>query len=120
MRAAPLSQTLVNMRAPVAGPLTVNPADIKVQAKHLGDLDKIHALLSALNDPYASKNIGTLVGNIPILAARCIHKAASRSSKIEINSLNHAINLIGNRGLESELFDLLEDLTMLKSKLENT
>jgi hypothetical protein len=116
---APLSQTLVNMRAPVAGPLTVNPADIKVQAKHLGELDKIHALLSALNDPYASKNIGNLVGKIQILAARCIHRAASRSSKIEINSLDHAITLIGNRGLESELFDLLEDLTMLKSKLDN-
>jgi len=119
LRAAPLSQTLVNMRAPVAGPLTVDPADIKVQAKHLGELDKIHELLRALNDPYASKNIGNLVGRISILAARCIHRATSRSRRIEINSLDHAINLIGNRGLESELFDLLEDLTMLKSKLEN-
>ena len=108
------------MRAPVAGPLTVDPADIKVQAKHLNDLDKIHELLRALNDPYAAKNIGTLVGRIPILASRIIFKAASRSSKVEINSIDHAINLIGNRGLESELFDLLEDLTMLKSKLENT
>jgi len=26
----------------------------------LNDLGKIHELLSALNDPYASKNIGTL------------------------------------------------------------
>lgn len=107
------------MRAPGAGPLTVDPADIKVQPKHLNDLDKIHELLRALNDPYASKNIGTLVGKVQILAQRCIFKAASRSSKIEINSLDHAINLIGNRGLESVLFDLLEDLTMLKSKLDN-
>ncbi len=108
------------MRAPVAGPLTMDPADTKVQAKHLNELDKIHELLRALNDPYASKNIGNLVGRIPILAARCVQKAASRSTKIQINSLDHAINLIGNRGLESELFDLLEDLTMLKSKLDNT
>lgn len=108
------------MRAPVGGPLTVDPAEIKVQAKHLDELDKIHELLRALNDPYASKNIGTLVGKIKILALRCIHRAASRSTKIEISSLDHAINLIGNRGLESELFDLLEDLTMLKSKLDNT
>jgi hypothetical protein len=107
------------MRAPAAGPLTVDPADIKVQAKHLKELDKIHELLRALNDPYASKNIGTLVGKIQILAARCVHRATSRSSKIEINSLEHAITLIGNRGLESELFDLLEDLTVLKSKLDN-
>ena len=108
------------MRAPVAGPLTVDPADIKVQPKHLKDLDKIHELLRALNDPYAAgKNIGNLVGKIPILVARCVHRAASRSSKIEINSIDHAITLIGNRGLESVLFDLLEDLTMLKSKLDN-
>ena len=108
------------MRAPVAGPLKVDPADTKVQPKHLKDLDKIHELLRALNDPYAAgKNVGNLVGKIPILVARCIHRAASRSSKIEINSLDHAITLIGNRGLESELFDLLEDLTMLKSKLDN-
>ena len=88
------------MRAPVAGPLTVDPAEIKVQAKHLKELDKIHELLRALNDPYASKNIGVLVGKIEILATRCIFRATSRSRKIEILSLEHAINLIGNRGLE--------------------
>jgi hypothetical protein len=108
------------MRVPVSGPLGVDPTQIKVQAKHLQELDRIHELLHALNDPYASKNIGSLVARIPILAARCVAKAASRSSKIEINSLDHAITLIGNRGLESVLFDLLEDLTMFKSKLENT
>ena len=107
------------MRAPAAGPIVIDPADIKVQAKHLKDLEKIHELLRALNDPYASKNIGVLVTRIPILAARCIAKAASRSSKIEINSLDHAITLIGNRGLESALFDLLEDLTLFKSKLDD-
>jgi hypothetical protein len=107
------------MRVPITGPIVVDPVDTKVQAKHLKDLDKIHELLRALNDPYASKNIGALVARIPILAARCVAKAASRSSKIEINSLDHAITLIGNRGLESTLFDLLEDLTMFKSKLDN-
>ena len=97
----------------------MDPADIKVQEKHLDELDKIHELLRALNDPYASKNIGTLVGKIRILALRCIRRASSRSSKAQVNSLDHAITLIGNRGLESELFDLLEDLTMLKSNLDN-
>jgi len=107
------------MRAQASGPLTVDPSDTKVQAKHLKDLDKIHELLSALNDPYASKNIGALVTRIPILAARCVAKAGARSSKIEINSLDHAITLIGNRGLETVLFELLEDLTMFKSKLDD-
>jgi hypothetical protein len=109
------------MRPPVSGRLAVAPADIKVQPKHLEELDRIHKLLHAMNDPYAAgRNIDALVAQIPILAARCIHRASSRSSKIEITSLQHAIALIGNRGLEAELLDLLEDLTIAKSKLENT
>lgn len=107
------------MRVPVSGSMKADPAATTVQAKHLKDLDRIHELLRALNDPYASKNIGSLVSKIPILAARCVAKAASRSTKIEISSLDHAITLIGNRGLESVLFDLLEDLTMFKSTLDN-
>lgn len=108
------------MRPPVSG-LAVDPADIKVQPKHLAELDRIHQLLRAMNDPYAAgRNIDTLVAQIPILAARCVHRASSRSSKIEITSLQHAIALIGNRGLEAELLDLLEDLTIAKSKLEDT
>ena len=39
------------MRASMTGPIVVDPADTKVQAKHLKDLDKIHELLRALNDP---------------------------------------------------------------------
>lgn len=109
------------MRAPVAGGLTVDPEEIKVQPKHLGDLDRIHDLLRAMNDPYAGqRNIGALVAQIPILAARCVHRARSRSTKVEINSVEHAIALIGNRGLEAELLDLLEDLTIAKSKLDNS
>jgi hypothetical protein len=102
------------------GRLTVDPASTKVQAKHLRELDKIQELLRAMNDPYAAgRNIDKLVAQIPILAARCVHRATSRSAKIEVNSLEHAIALIGNRGLEAELLDLLEDLTIAKSKLES-
>jgi hypothetical protein len=108
------------MRAPVPGRPSVSPQEIKVEAKHLDELDRIHALLRAMNDPYAAgRNIGSLVAQIPILAARCLNRATTRSSKIEINSLEHAITLIGNRGLEAELLDLLEDLTIAKSKLDN-
>jgi len=48
-----------------------------------------------------------------------VAKASSRSSKIEINSLDTRLHVIGNRGLETVLFELLEDLTMFKSKLDN-
>jgi hypothetical protein len=81
--------------------------------EHLKDLSNIHALLTPLNDPYA--NIGRLVSAIPVLAARCAGRAIQRS-KLEINSIDHALTLIGNKGLESELLTLLEDLTILNAE----
>lgn len=84
--------------------------------EHLKDLRKIQELLSALNDPYA--NITRLVDSIPVLAARVVQSALNRSPKIEIYKIDHALTLIGNKGLEFELFTLLEDLTVLKSEQE--
>jgi hypothetical protein len=101
------------------GSLHVDPEEIKVSPEHLGELEKIHDLLRELNDPYAAgRSVGALIAKIPILAARCVHRAQSRSSKIEVQSLTQALSLIGNRGLEAELLDLLEDLTVAKDKLE--
>lgn len=97
------------------GPLRVSRNDCRVRREHLKDLGKIHELLTALNDPYA--NIGKLVAAIPVLAARCVVLAGDRS-KQDINSIDHALTLIGNKGLESELLTLLEDLTILKAEIE--
>lgn len=90
--------------------------DSRARPEHLKDLGKIQELLQALNDPYA--NIGKLVTGIPVLAARCAQRAQSRSPKLEVNSIDHALTLIGNKGLEAELLQLLEDLTILKSEQE--
>lgn len=98
-----------------SGPLRVSRDDCRVRPQHLKDLPKIQDLLTALNDPYA--NIGKLVAAIPVLAARCVLLAGERS-KLEINSIDHALTLIGNKGLESELLTLLEDLTVLKAESE--
>jgi hypothetical protein len=103
------------MRINPGGPLRANPNDCRVRSEHLKDLDKIHQLLSALNDPYA--NIGKLVASIPVLAARCVSRASQRS-KVELTSIDHALTLIGNKGLESELLTVLEDLTILKAEEE--
>jgi hypothetical protein len=104
---------------PSLRPLQADQLDIKVKPQHLKELGKIQELLKALNDPYAAgQRVDRLVENIPILAARCLHRAISRSSKVQISSLDHAIRLIGNRGLEAELLGLLEDLTIAKSELE--
>lgn len=98
----------------------VDPTECKITLKHLADLPKIMDLLSALNDPLAGgRNVGKLVQKIPVLAARLVDRALSRSSKKQISSLDQAINMLGNRGLESELLQLLEDLTIKKSEAED-
>ncbi|HXK20535.1 MAG TPA: hypothetical protein VNG33_22145 [Polyangiaceae bacterium] len=108
------------MRTSPDGFLVVDPAECKITVKHLSELPKITALLQALNDPLAGgKNVGKLVTTIPVLAARVVERALSQSRKKEIYSIDQAINMVGNRGIESELLSLLEDLTIKKSEAED-
>jgi hypothetical protein len=100
--------------------LIVDPAECKVTIQHLSELPKITELLHALNDPLAGgRGVGKLVQKIPVLAARLVERALSQSRKKEIHSVDQAINMVGNRGIESELLQLLEDLTIKKSEAED-
>jgi HD-like signal output (HDOD) protein len=108
------------MRTSPDGYLIVDPSECKITIKHLSELPKIMELLSALNDPMAGgKNVGKLVTTIPVLAARIVERALSRKAKKDIASVDQAINMIGNRGIESELLQLLEDLTIKKSESDD-
>jgi hypothetical protein len=108
------------MRTSPDGYLIVDPSECKITLKHLSELPKIMELLQTLNDPMAGgKNLGKLVTKIPVLAARLVDRALSQSRKKEISSVDQAINMIGNRGLETELMNLLEDLTIKKSEAED-
>ena len=108
------------MRTSPDGFLIVDPAECKITLKHLAELPKIMELLHALNDPLAGgKNVGKLVTRIPVLAARVVNRALSQSRKKEISTIDQAINMVGNRGLESELLTLLEDLTIKKAEAED-
>lgn len=108
------------MRTSPDGFLVVDPSEVKITVKHLSELPKIMELLHALNDPMAGgKNVGKLLTKIPVLAARVVDRALSRKSKKDISSIDQALNMIGNRGLESELLQLLEDLTIKKSEAED-
>lgn len=79
----------------------------------------IHALLRALNDAYAGgARVGELVGKVPVLGARCVRRATKRFPAKSNCTLAEALTLIGNLGLETELLQLLEDLTMLSSDLK--
>ena len=90
-----------------------------VHASDLDDLGKIHELLRVLNDPVAARrNVATLVGSIPVLSARCVRRASGPNPQDDEMTLDRALVLMGNRGLESELLQLLEDLTILKADLE--
>ncbi len=108
------------MRTSPDGFLIVDPAECKITVKHLSELPKIMELLSALNDPLAGgKNVGKLVQTIPVLSARIVERALSHARKKEIHSIDQALNMVGNRGLESELLTLLEDLTIKKAEAED-
>jgi hypothetical protein len=96
-----------------ASPEQVHPED-------LGRLRAIHDLLATLNDPLASRpRIEKLCASMDVLAARIIAHARSNAPLKNITQLGPALSLIGNRGLEVVLLQLLEDLTTLKAELED-
>lgn len=83
----------------------------------LGCLDAVRSLLSALNDAYVSTGrIQTLIGDIPVLAARCVRRIGGVRFE-DPALLARALTEIGNMGLERELLALLEDLTTLQADL---
>lgn len=102
-----------NVTRPGADPCRITERD-------LDDLPKILELLGRLNDPYAGGDtVARLVESIRVLKARCMRNAGRRFVNRKIESLGYALNLIGNRGLEAELFELLEEMTVFKSELES-
>jgi hypothetical protein len=104
------------MASKAADPWNPTEADCRVRAEDLRELDKIHTLLKALNDPMA--NIARLVGAVRVLSARCVRRARLKSISREISSIEHALRVIGNKGTEQELLGVLEDLTVLKAETE--
>jgi len=89
-----------------------------VAEEDLKVLDQIHSLLRALNDAYAGgPRVGQLVANVPVLAARIVRRARKRFPAKSNCTLPEAMTLIGNIGLEAEMMQLLEDLTVLSSEV---
>jgi len=74
-------------------------------------------LLSALNNAYVStRQIHTLILDIPVLAARCVRRIGVKQA-VTSELLERALTSIGNLGLETELLGLLEDLTTCSADL---
>jgi HD-like signal output (HDOD) protein len=92
----------------------------EVTPSDLQRLDAIHHLLEALRDPLASsKLIEHRVTQIPVLSARMIRFARRGAPARSIATLANALAVVGNRGLETVLLELLEDLTVLRADLED-
>lgn len=106
--------------ARAAGP---GPAQrCEVDASDLRQLGVVHEILALLNDPrQGAKPIAELVRRLPVLEAR-VRRAHGRSARLDADrqppSIAAALALIGNRGFEEILFELLEDLTVLHSSQE--
>jgi hypothetical protein len=100
-------------------PLSPRPSDVEARAEHLVELGPIHDLLKALNDPCCSASkVNMLVAQSPLLAHRCVQALLARKPTQRSATLSQALALLGNRGLEVVLLQLLEDLTILRSELD--
>ncbi len=109
------------VRAPLEPDALLSPDGdaCRVNAEDLNSLATVHDLLSALNDPWAGRSrIVTLVAGVPVLGNRCIRRALRKRPGSRVLSLDQALSLLGNGGLEAELLELLEDLTVLKADLQ--
>jgi hypothetical protein len=90
------------------------PLGCEVTESDLEHIERFLVLLRTLDDPLASRDIlARSVNDIPVLAARCLARASNPTRTVK--RLPDALSILGNFGLERILFELLEDLTILKS-----
>ena len=102
-----------------AKPFQAQHDDCKVHPADLKRLDLVRDLLQLLNDPYVGPfKLSDTIAHFPVFAARCRREAALYRPRPEVENIERALNVIGNRGIEKVLLELLEDLTILKSDLE--
>ncbi|HLV68323.1 MAG TPA: hypothetical protein VKY73_21045 [Polyangiaceae bacterium] len=100
--------------------LSPRSEDCVARPEHLDQIGPIHTLLAELNDPCASASrLTLLVAQIPLLALRCVHALLVRRPALRGATLSQALSLLGNRGLERELLQVLEDLTVLRAEVES-
>lgn len=93
--------------------------DCKVKREDLTRLEQVKELLTLLNDPYiGSFKLTACLDALPVLAARCRREAALHRPRSEVERIDRALSVLGNRGLEKVLLEFLEDMTILRSELE--
>lgn len=95
------------------------PSNLAPRPEDLLHLAALHGILGALNDPSAGVNdLKVYCAKLPSLAARIVAAAElNRPGRTDID-IGYALAVVGNRGLEEVLLGYLEDLTILKTDLE--
>ena len=93
--------------------------DCRLKPADLSQLDQVKQLLRLLNDPYVGPyKLKETISRIPVFSARCLREAAQSRPHSEVEDIEYALNVIGNRGVEKVLLELLEDMTILKAELD--
>jgi len=94
--------------------------DCRITHEDLKRLDQVKELLSLLNDPYIGPyKLKDCIEGMPSLASRCRREAALHRPRNEVEQIERALNVLGNRGIEKVLLELLEDMTIFKSELDD-
>ncbi len=94
------------------------PLRTRVEPSDLEKLPLLHEILSLLADPAVSADqLGRVADRLPVLANRL--KEAARGLKRSRRTAGESIVVLGNRGFEAILLELLEDLTVLRADLDD-
>lgn len=94
------------------------PRELQVRAAHVESFGALHGLLQSFNDPYTSgSDLASHVREIPLLEKRLLRTARIQTGHMDISDISAALSLVGNKGLERELLQLLEDMTEVKADL---
>jgi hypothetical protein len=92
------------------------PVRTEVCVSDLRHLDVVRRILSLLNEPAASAPaLARLIDDMPVLAARLGERFAAKVGSRPA-TVAAELAFLGNRHLESVLFQLLEDLTDLSAE----
>lgn len=94
------------------------PRELHVKADHVDALGELQSLLITFNDPYAAgTDLATHIEAIPLLEARLLRTARIQTGHMRLSDIRVALSLLGNKALERELLELLEDMTEVKADL---
>lgn len=97
------------------------PKELLVTEEHIHDFEGVNQLLRTFRDPFAAgSELRKHIEEIPVLAGRLVRTARINTGHMDLRDVGAALSLLGNKVLEQELLQFLEDLTEVKADWEAT